>query len=292
MIDILCERGELAVVASSNNLIGYCFIGKLHEAFALLDDLLVKVLSRSNPMLPHSCTPLTQRSVLERIGFFEKLPSIPFHVAPHQLPEQEHVCDQWLLSPSTCYHTFALLSGRKEQWPLQCFTAISTCHRFEPESGNPMRMASFSMREFIYIGNRESVERESEAAFQYAVKFLRHAGFDIDLEAASDIFYGEDSAATRKVQKARGIKIEALTKSPAGGRVSVASRNFHRDLFTSAFEIGDPAQQVKMHSACVAFGVERLLLSLLAATEGYDPLRLMEMLRSSAKHFESAGEPA
>ncbi|MCF5162954.1 hypothetical protein GIW45_02300 [Pseudomonas congelans] len=38
----------------------------------------------------------------------------------------------------------------------------------------------------------------------------------------------------------------------------------HRDLFTQAFKIGPQAPEPLMHSACVAFGMERLLLSLLA----------------------------
>jgi hypothetical protein len=285
MIDILRGRGLLSVVTSGKDLIGYRFIGPLYEAFELLDDLLVEVLSCSWPALSHSCPPLLQRSVLERIGFFEKLPSIPFHVVPHCSPEQDHICGSWLLSPSTCYHTFSMLSGDEQEWPIRCFTAISTCHRFEPENGNPLRMASFSMREFVFVGDKKTIELESEAAFQHAVGFLRHAGFNIDLEVASDIFYGEGSAATRKVQKALGVKVEAVTTGPMGGRVSVGSRNFHRDLFTTTFEIGNASLPQRMHSACVAFGVERLLLSLLGATEAYDPKRLIDVLRHSAEHF-------
>ncbi|AXE36244.1 hypothetical protein DK843_19255 [Chromobacterium phragmitis] len=148
-------------------------------------------------------------------------------------------------------------------------------------------MASFSMREFVFVGERELVERESEAAFMYAVAFLRGAGFSIDLEVASDIFYGEGSAATRKVQKAMGVKLEAVTMGPAGVRGSVASRNFHRDLFTSTFGIGNDDQSCRMHSACVAFGIERLLLSLLAATEDFDPVRLIDLLRRSAELIEA-----
>lgn len=283
MIDVLRDRGLLSVVGSDDGLIGYRFVGALHDAFLQLDGLLVSVLSRSWPAVPHSCPPLLNRSVLERIGFFEKLPSIPFHVTPHQVPARDRADNSWLLSPSTCYHTFSLLSGNGQHWPLRRFTAISNCHRFEPEGGNPLRMASFSMREFVFAGERKSVERESEAAFMHAVAFLRGGGFSINLEVASDIFYGEGSATTRKVQKAMGVKLEAVTTGPGDCQVSVASRNFHRDLFTSTFSIGDDAQPCRMHSACVAFGVERLLLCLLAATRDFDPARLIEALRRSAE---------
>lgn len=46
--------------------------------------------------------------------------------------------------------------------------------------------------------------------------------------------------------------------------VSTGSRNLHRDLFTNAFKIGSQAPEPPMYSACVAFGMERLRLSLLA----------------------------
>ena len=228
----------------------------------------------------------------KNIGFFEKLPSIPFHVVPHKMADQGPASDQWLLSPSTCYHTFSLLSGINQHWPLKRFTATSNCHRFEPEGGDPLRMASFTMREFVFVGEREAVEQESEAAFLHSVEFLRRAGFSIDIEVASDIFYGEGSAATRKVQKALGVKLEALTTGPTGRQVSVASRNFHRDLFTSTFDIGDASRPQRMYSACVAFGVERLLLSLLAATPGFDPSALMDALRLSSEHCNTEQETA
>lgn len=292
MIGVLRDQGLLSVVESDGGLIGYCFVGRLYEAYALLDELLVRVLSRHWPAEPHSCPPLLNRSVLERIGFFEKLPSIPFHVVPHKMADRGPASDQWLLSPSTCYHTFSLLSGIDQHWPLKCFTATSNCHRFEPEGGDPLRMASFTMREFVFMGEREAVEQESEAAFLHSVEFLRRAGFSIDIEVASDIFYGEGSAATRKVQKALGVKLEALTTGPTGRQVSVASRNFHRDLFTSTFDIGDASRPQRMYSACVAFGVERLLLSLLAATPGFDPSALVDALRLSAEHYNTEREPA
>lgn len=288
MIDALQDRGLLSVVDSGDGLIGYRFVGSLYEAFVLLDELLVRVLSCHWPAQPHSCPPLLHRSILEKISFFEKLPSIPFHVVPHGADKQEPSSNQWLLSPSTCYHTFSLLSGIGQHWPLKRFTAISSCHRFEPEGGDPMRMASFTMREFVFVGERDVVEQESESAFQHAVDFLRRAGFSIDVEPASDIFYGESSTAARKVQKALGVKLEAVMTGPTGRKVSVASRNFHRDLFTSTFNIGDTSWPQRMHSACVAFGVERLLLSLVASTAGFDPLVLMDALQLSSKQMNTA----
>lgn len=292
MIGELRDRGLLSVVESGGSLIGYRFVGRLYEAYALLDELLVRVLSRHWPSISHSCPPLLNRSVLESIGFFEKLPSIPFHVLPHKTADQASFSDQWLLSPSTCYHTFSLLSGLDGHWPLKRYTATSNCHRFEPDGGDPLRMASFTMREFVFVGERDIVERESEAAFLHAVEFLRRAGFSIDIEVASDIFYGEGSAATRKVQRAMGVKLEALTTGPTGRKVSVASRNFHRDLFTSTFDIGEESRPQRMHSACVAFGVERMLLSLLAATPSFDPEALMKTLRLSAERVHAQRETA
>lgn len=86
-----------------------------------------------------------------------------------------------------------------------------------------------------------------------------------------------------------GVKVEAVAPGPGQRRVGIASRNFHRDLFTSRFRIGDGGEVSRMHSACVAFGMERLLLTLLHATEHHDPERLVARLEQAAS-ATNAGE--
>lgn len=68
----------------------------------------------------------------------------------------------------------------------------------------------------------------------------------------------------------------------------MGSRNLHRDLFTNAFKIGPQAPEPLTHSACVAFGMERLLLSLLAQIG--NPDTLLALLRDVLGDHRGSGE--
>lgn len=289
MIDELRERRLLSVVRNDSGLIGYRFAGALHEAFETLDGALVDVVSANVPTTSHSCTTLIDREVLEAIGFFEKLPCIPMTAMPHGGPPASGP-DGWVLSPSTCYHTFTHLAGSTGLPDLRVFTARGSCHRFEPASAEPTRLASFTMRELVLVGDGDEVLRQCEEMFDRGAAFLRELTADVTVERASDVFYGERSEVTRKVQLAFGVKKEVRIPWTDGTPVAVGSRNLHRDLFTATFGIGTADGRTAPHSACVAFGVERLLLTLLAHTPGHDPeLLTSRILAAVAAQLELIG---
>ncbi|MFD8462694.1 hypothetical protein ACFV27_38845 [Streptomyces antimycoticus] len=282
MIEKLRDARLLSLVENEAGLIGYRFQGPLLDAFEALDGALIDLFQADCRLTAHSCTTMLQREALEAIGFFGKLPSIPLHAVPHEIAaDQSARQSAWVLSPSTCYHTFGHLSGLAESWDLRCFTARGVCHRFEP-SAEPTRLASFTMREFVLIGDADLVVTRGESMFERAVAFLGELHGDVSVKAASDVFYGENAKATRRVQLARGIKREILVPWN-GAELAVGSRNLHYALFTGAYGIGSAEGGPAMHSACVAFGIERLLLALLARTEGHDPERLAEAVAESAR---------
>ncbi|MFC0430262.1 hypothetical protein [Kutzneria buriramensis] len=76
-------RGDRTLIAATDpdGLISYCFAGPLDTAYEVLDRTLVRLLS-DEETVEHSCATLIDRTVLERIDFFDKLPSIPFHAPP------------------------------------------------------------------------------------------------------------------------------------------------------------------------------------------------------------------
>lgn len=281
-LEELQERRLLSVVASGNGLIGYRFSGLLHEVYEALDAALLQTMARHVPATSHSCTTLIEREALEKIGFFNKLPCIPMTASPHASGDgcEKDAHGSWILSPSTCYHTFSHLAGSGEDWDLKCFTAIGHCHRFEPVLDEPTRLGSFTMREFVLLGTQQEIEEKCEVLFQSGVDLIKRLVPSALVARASDVFYGESAEVTRKVQLAMGVKMEVLIPW-AERQVSVGSRNLHRDLFTTAFRIGSQEPGSVMHSACVAFGMERLLLSLLAQSGADDPAVLLSRLRSA-----------
>lgn len=267
MIDQLRDAGLLSVVRDDHGLIGYHYAGALYEVFEQLDRTLVQLCTEDLPTVAHSCSILMNRSVLDRIGFFDKLPSIPFEAVPHGSgssgPER-------FLAPSVCYSTFAHLEDVEQQWDLRSFTVRGRCHRHEPTDPGATRPGSFDMREFVQIGEQDKVVRRCEQLFQRAVALLCALGEDVSVALASDVFYGERSRATRKIQRMLGVKREVLL--PWQGKpLAVGSRNLHRELFTTAFGIGPQQPAATMHSTCVAFGLDRLVLALLSTTPGHDP---------------------
>jgi len=287
MIDELRDKRLLSLVENGSGLIGYRFHGPLFDVFEALDSALIALFQAEYRPTAHSCTTLLEREVLESIGFFDKLPSIPLHAVPHEIAGgRPSGPSAWVLSPSTCYHTFGHLSGIDERWDLRCFTARGVCHRFEP-SAELTRLASFTMREFVLIGDPDLVVGRGESMFEQAVAFLGKLHDDVSVKKASDVFYGERSEVTRRVQLARGVKREILVPW-ADDELAVGSRNLHRDLFTTVFDIGPADGGPAMHSACVAFGIERLLLALLARVEGHDPERLRALLSTAIAEISRA----
>jgi hypothetical protein len=275
----LQARRLISIVASGNGLIGYRFCDTLYKAYEALDQALLRTMARHINATPHSCTTLIEREILEKIDFFNKLPCIPMTASPHACSNQQHQDDgAWVLSPSTCYHTFSHLADSDERWDLKCFTALGNCHRYEPVPDEPTRLGSFTMREFVLLGSQAQVEHMCQVMFDSGVQLIKRLVPSTFVERASDVFYGESAGVTRKVQLAMGVKLEALIPWPQR-KVSVGSRNLHRDLFTQAFKIGPQAAESLMHSACVAFGMERLLLSLLAQIG--EPEALLNHLREA-----------
>ncbi|MCW7761975.1 aminoacyl--tRNA ligase-related protein [Photorhabdus luminescens] len=183
-----------------------------------------------------------------------------------------------MLSPSTCYHTFAALENKTLNEDLVFYTAKGECHRYEPEQDAPGRLVNFTMREFILLGTPDEVMQSCDRIFERVLSFLNRVDNSFYQETANDVFYGGNSVITQKVQRVLGVKKEIVSCSELGPAVSVGSRNYHRELFTMKFNIRTARLNTELHSSCVAFGIERLLLTLLSKTAGYKPHRLITQL--------------
>lgn len=136
------------------------------------------------------------------------------------------------------------------------------CFRHESD-GSATRLQSFEMVEYVCIGRDDEVRRFADAGTGGALDALRALGLAPEVEAAHDPFFGIAAAALVAEQQATGAKQEFVV-GVGPGRFAAASVNRHGDHFGQAFGIdvdGGPA-----HSACVAFGIERLMLAV-SATE-------------------------
>jgi hypothetical protein len=280
MIDELVTMGALSRVRTESGLVGYRFVDALHEAYEELDAALVGAVPAELRPNPHTCTSILDARVLEKINFFDTLPVVPMHAIPHIDGAIQPRSPGWVLTPSTCYHTFAHLEGTHQDDPLRAYTARGTCHRYEPSPDDETRLGSFTMREVVLVGERARVEEEADRLFAGQMELLRRLLGEVVVEPASDIFYGRLGRVARAMQVATGVKLEGRA-SWGDGTISVASRNLHHTVFTTAFDIGPARQGDVLHSACVAFGLERIVLAALALQPAPEPKRLLAAVRSA-----------
>jgi hypothetical protein len=107
---------------------------------------------------------------------------------------------------------------------------------------------------------------------------------DTERAVATDPFFGSGSRMVQMLQAEQELKIELLADLGEGRQQAVASGNYHKDQFGRLFAITDEFGRAA-HTACVAFGYERLALALLRK-HGQDihvwPARVQQALNLEA----------
>jgi hypothetical protein len=94
------------------------------------------------------------------------------------------------------------------------------------------------------------------------VAMLGGLGLDGELDAASDPFFGRHGRMLAASQKEQALKVELLVSIAGPEPTAVASFNIHRDHFTGLYGL-ELADGGEAHTACIAFGNERITLALL-----------------------------
>src|SRR5687768_1833455 len=200
------------------------------------------------------------------------------------------------LAPAVCYHAYPEWEGKTLGSEPTLLTAGGRCYRYEGGNHIPLeRLWDFTMREIIVLGTREQVEAQRQALVRQVGELVARLQLDAVIEPASDPFFTSGDEGKRLMQQAGALKHELLLTVDAGGRaIAAASFNHHHDYFGTRFDIaladGTPA-----HSGCIAFGLERWVLALLAQ-HGVDaeqwPDAARAWLAAARHHRESDGARA
>jgi seryl-tRNA synthetase len=164
-----------------------------------------------------------------------------------------------VLTPAACYAIYPHMTG---VLPIhgRILDVESWCFRQEP-THLPERMRAFRMREFVRLGAPDVVQRWRVDWLGRAERFLDSLGLQASIEPANDPFFGAGARFLRASQLDQELKFELVAPVSPDAQVAIMSCNNHVDHFGNAFGIrlldGDVA-----HTACVGFGLERMLLAL------------------------------
>ena len=223
--------------------------------------------------------PVEPRRDMESVDYLTSFPHLAgsvFAFAGTELDalavgEKAHAHEDWsghlsasdlVLVPAACHPVYpALASSPIPAGGVTVDTGAAWVFRHEP-SDDPCRLQAFHMRELVRCDALSSVGDWRDSWRDRALEFLRRLGLPADFDEANDPFFGRAGKLLARNQRAQKLKFEILV--PVGGDqpTAVASFNAHADHFASvfglAFASGEP-----VHTACLGFGLERVVLALL-----------------------------
>ncbi|MDX6273850.1 MAG: hypothetical protein QOJ92_1060 [Frankiales bacterium] len=227
-------------------------------------------------------SPVVPRIRLEETGYLHSFPHLAgsvfaFEGAEAQAHEMAATADargDWgkyltqtdlTLVPAACYPVYPAVAT---QGPLPAGGRLIDAgpgwvFRHEP-SVDPARLQSFRTRELVRLGEPAVVAAWRDEWCERAVELLRGLGLDAVAADAADPFFGRAGRMLAASQRQQRLKFEVVCPVASAEPTAVASFNYHQEHFTALHGLscadGSPA-----HTACLGFGLERIVLALLAA---------------------------
>ena len=170
-----------------------------------------------------------------------------------------------VVTPAACYPLYPIVA---ERGPVPAagsvFDVQADCFRREP-SRQLDRLQSFRMREFVCVGSAEQASAFRARWLDRATKLASELGLSARTDKASDPFFGRTGKLMAISQLENSLKYELLVPIYSEARPTACmSFNYHQDHFGSTWQIRRQGPELA-HTACVAFGLDRLTLALFAA---------------------------
>jgi len=229
--------------------------------------------------------PVIDRDIVERTGYMDSFPNLcgTVHSFEGTEPEARALSgriaahEPWgdavrmtdvVLNPAACYPFYPTCAGVVPAGGRH-ITMFAWVYRQEP-SAEPTRLRSFRVREFIRVGTPGVAVAWRDRWLERGLALLQSLALPARSEVAADPFFGRGGKMLAAGQVEQRLKLELLIPIISAEQpTACCSFNYHQDKFGQAFGIRTPDGAVA-HSACVGFGMERLVLALLK-THGLDP---------------------
>jgi len=288
--DELFARGELSQEAG-----GIFTLGPLLTRLVAYFERRFMELADFFQAAPYRFPTLIPARYLERVHYFRAFPhSLSFvthlredldaidHFAEHAACDEHGALNmglepfskiETLLSPAVCYHLYFALADRPLPGGQVTATSVGSCFRYEAINLTSLeRLWNFTMREVIFVGSKDFVLGQREAARQRMQPVFEEIGLAYRVESANDPFFIGEFRKQVAFQSAFQLKYEIRARLPfKESTLAVGSYNYHQDFFGRRLNIslpdGSPA-----HTGCVAFGLERMAYAFLCQY-GLDPAR-------------------
>jgi seryl-tRNA synthetase len=175
-----------------------------------------------------------------------------------------------MLSPAACYPLYPTATGTLPEGG-RTVDLSSYVFRHEP-SLDPARMQMFRQRELVRLGTWEQALDHRACLLGRSEDLLRSLDLDVVVVVAHDPFFGRGGRMMAATQKEQDLKFELVVPIASEDQLTaVASANYHLDHFGQAFGIRTTDGRIA-HTACVGFGLERVVLALFRA-HGFDPMK-------------------
>lgn len=212
---------------------------------------------------------------LEKCNYIRLFPQNVYSVTefPHQLEVLERIrggenisdhmrSTKFVLSPAVCFHTYEELSNESLAEPL-VLTANGNCFRHEADWRlNSYRNNEFNMREIIYVGEKDFVNRIRGSLIDQVWDFFCELGLQGRVISASDPFFFPEDVEKKQYQLFSKMKYELEIKAH-NKNYAIASFNNVFDTLCREFNIRGVDGDF-LHSGCVAFGLDRWVVTLIS----------------------------
>jgi seryl-tRNA synthetase len=169
-----------------------------------------------------------------------------------------------VLTPAACYPLYPLVAARNDATVNgQLFDVASYCFRREATHEFD-RLQAFRMREFVCMGDEKQATDFRARWMCRAEELAGQLGVPYKIAPASDPFFGRVGKLAAMIQVEQALKFELLIPVLSEDEPTACmSFNYHRDHFGTTWNLRTHAGETA-HTACVAFGVDRLALALFA----------------------------
>ncbi len=223
--------------------------------------------------------PVTNRAHIEKSGYLHSFPNLlgavccltGSEIEIRKAVDQPRNPGAWVtelkstdlvLTPAACYPLYPIVASRGSV-PASglLFDVMADCFRREP-SEEIDRLQSFRMREFVRCGLPDHIFNFRERWMARAPEISETLGVKHNVEVANDPFFGRSGKLMAINQLEQAAKFELLIPVRAGEKPTACmSFNYHKDHFGAKWNLRTEAGEM-VHTACVAFGIDRLTLAL------------------------------